>query len=244
MSERKYGIKHLAGAFLCGSLFFSGIAMASSEQIEVSFQKLAFYVQGEDKSSADGIFNNNGKEVPESLIYQGTTYVPIRMVSGLLGQPVYWENNGKAVSIEVPTVVLVDQDGQVIGSAVLKQVEDDVEISIKVSDLTPGKHGFHIHQNAFTGTEFAAAGGHFNPDGKQHGHLNPDGHHLGDLPNLEVNEDGTAEATFLVEHATLEPGKPNSLLGRSLIIHAGEDDQMTDPSGDSGDRVAGGNIPN
>jgi Cu-Zn family superoxide dismutase len=109
--------------------------------------------------------------------------------------------------------------------------------------LTPGKHGIHIHENAFAGSDFKTAQGHFNPEGKKHGLLNPEGHHLGDLPNLVVSEDGSAEATILVEHATLEPGDPDSLLGRSIIIHAGEDDEMTDPSGNSGDRVAGANIP-
>lgn len=109
--------------------------------------------------------------------------------------------------------------------------------------MTPGKHGFHIHENVFEGSNLKTANGHFNPEGKKHGLQNPDGHHLGDLPNLIVNEDGTAEATILIEHASLEADKPESLLGRSLIIHAGEDDEMTDPAGNSGDRVAGANIP-
>jgi Cu-Zn family superoxide dismutase len=243
MNGKKYGFKHLAISFLCGSVFFSGVALAASEKIEVSFQKLSLFVQGEDKSSSDGYFDNNGTQVPESLIYKGTTYVPVRMMNNLIGQPVYWENGSKSVSIGTPTVTLVNAKGEKIGSAVLQQKPEGVEITLKVSGLTPGKHGFHIHEKAFEGGDFKSAGGHFNPDGKKHGLKNPEGHHIGDLPNLVVKEDGTAEATFVVERATLEADKPESILGRSFIIHAGEDDEMTDPAGNSGDRVAGGNIP-
>ncbi|QYR22512.1 superoxide dismutase family protein [Paenibacillus sp. sptzw28] len=243
MSEKNYSIKHLAVSFLCGSVFFSGVALAAGDKIEANLDRVSLFVQGENKSSADGLYDNGGTQVPESLDYRGTTYVPVRMVSSLLGQPVYWEGNGRSVSIGAPTATFVDAKGQTIGSAVLKQQANGVEITVKVSGLTPGKHGIHIHESAFAGSNFKMADGHFNPEVKKHGLLNPEGHHLGDLPNLVVGENGTAEATFLVENATLEPGKTDSLLGRSIIIHAGEDDEMTDPAGNSGDRVAGANIP-
>lgn len=67
--------------------------------------------------------------------------------------------------------------------------------------------------------------------------------HVGDMPNLVAGTDGTVEAEFIIQHGTLEKDRPNSVLGRSLIIHAGEDDEVTDPAGNFGDRVAGGNIP-
>lgn len=131
MSKKNYSSKHLAISFLCGSVFFSGVALAANEKIEVSLDRVSLFVQGVNKSSSDGIYDNNGTQVPESMNYRGTTYVPVRMMSNLLGQSVYWEGNGKSVSIGVPTVTFVDAKGQTIGSALLKQQTDGVEITVK-----------------------------------------------------------------------------------------------------------------
>ena len=90
--------------------------------------------------------------------------------------------------------------------------------------------------------DFKTAGRHFNPTNKKHGDHNPDGLILG-LSNLVVNESGKVDQTIILRDVSLEKGKSNSVLGKSLIIHAKEDDGATDPSGNSGDRVAGGNIP-
>lgn len=101
----------------------------------------------------------------------------------------------------------------------------------------------NVHENAIQGTDFKSAGGHFNPIDLHQGLENLQGSHVGDMPNLVVGADGTVEAETIIQHGTLEKNQPNSVLGRSLIIHAGEDDNVTDPAGNSGDRVAGGNIP-
>ena len=93
------------------------------------------------------------------------------------------------------------------------------------------------------GPDFESAGGHFNPADAMHGMDNPDGPHAGDLPNIEASSDGTASQEFTAENVTLAIGEENSLLkegGTALVIHAAEDDQTTDPSGDSGDRIACG----
>lgn len=94
----------------------------------------------------------------------------------------------------------------------------------------------------FENNDFKTAGGHYTPDGKKHGHDNPEGRHAGDFENLTVSVDGTVSTTFVIEGLTLEKGKERSIWGKSFIIHAAEDDLKTDPSGNSGDRIAGGNI--
>lgn len=136
-----------------------------------------------------------------------------------------------------------DPAGKTIGTAILMEQKDGVGIVLKVSGLTPGKHGFHIHENgACTPPDFKSAGGHFNPFHKQHGSDNPLGKHAGDLPNLEVNREGTAEVTVVAKETTLGKG-PGSLLkkgGTSIVIHAGPDDNVSDPAGNAGPRVACG----
>ena len=105
-------------------------------------------------------------------------------------------------------------------------------------------HGLHIHTVGACTPDFAAVGGHFNPTTAQHGLDNPSGPHAGDLPNLEIDADGngTYEATTTL--VTLDQGD-NSLFdsdGSALVIHADPDDLITDPAGNSGDRIACGII--
>jgi superoxide dismutase, Cu-Zn family len=157
-------------------------------------------------------------------------------------QATYGNKDGKQGDGNTIVIDLKDTKGEKMGTASFKQEGDVVVLTINASGLTPGKHGFHIHENAIVGNDFSTAGSHFNPTGKKHGHLNPEGFHLGDLLNLEVDAKGNANQPFELKGVTLEKGKPNSISGKSLIIHAMEDDYKTDPSGNSGDRVAGGNI--
>src|SRR5690606_25253705 len=107
-----------------------------------------------------------------------------------------------------------------------------------------GLHGFHFHEKGICeAPDFESAGGHFNPTGASHGLDHEDGPHAGDLPNLEVGPDGTVKEEFFVENLTLLAGEENSLYqegGTSLIIHAEADDGTTQPSGNSGDRIACG----
>lgn len=240
--KKTMSLKHVGVAFLCGSLFFSGVAMAKSSSISVSFEKLRFLVQGEDRSTASGTFDNGGKQVPSSILYEGTTYVPVRMVSDLLDQPVYWDGQTKSVYLGETEVSIVKADGTVIGHAALSQGDQGVRVHLEVSGLAPGKHGLHLHEKNFEGSDFKTAGGHFNPTAKKHGHNNPEGHHMGDFHNLNVNADGKGMAEFVAEGMTLEKGKDLSVWGKSIVIHAAEDDGTTDPSGNSGDRIAGANV--
>lgn len=142
---------------------------------------------------------------------------------------------------------IVNAQGTKIGSAEITAAGQGVKISVKVSQLTPGEHGIHIHTvGKCEGPAFTTAGGHFNPTSAHHGiHNAQEPHpHLGDLPNLAVDRSGKGNATFTVNGVTLGDG-PDSLFhegGTTLVIHAKADDLMSDPSGNSGDRIACGVI--
>jgi Cu-Zn family superoxide dismutase len=140
---------------------------------------------------------------------------------------------------------LVNAQGQKVGEATLTETAGGVKIDLTVENLPPGVHAFHIHEKGgCTGPDFLSAGGHFNPFGKHHGLKNPQGPHAGDLPNLTVGPDGRGRATVVATLVTLKEGK-NSLFqpgGTSLVIHEKADDDMTDPAGNAGPRIACGAI--
>jgi Cu-Zn family superoxide dismutase len=142
-------------------------------------------------------------------------------------------------------VELKDKDGRTVGRAVLREVSDGVLVRLDVKGLTPGLHAVHVHAvGKCEGPAFATAGGHFNPTQKKHGFKNPEGAHAGDLPNMLVAKDGAGRFEALDDSITLKPG-PSSVFdadGSALVIHAGADDYVTDPAGNSGDRVACGVI--
>ncbi len=141
---------------------------------------------------------------------------------------------------------LYSSDGELVGLAFFEQVsESTVRITGPVEGLSSGPHGVHIHE---TGTceppDFTSAGGHFNPTGAEHGLQNPNGPHAGDLPNLNAPGDGRTWLEYDTDRISLTDG-PASLFdedGSAIVIHAGEDDQQTNPSGASGDRVVCGEI--
>ncbi|WP_404407296.1 superoxide dismutase family protein [Jeotgalibacillus malaysiensis] len=141
---------------------------------------------------------------------------------------------------------MVDSDGKNIGTAVLKEEKEGVLIQLSVKGLEPGEKAVHIHETGVcTPPEFESAGGHFNPAGKQHGFNNPKGYHAGDLPNLKVESDGSIDLELMVKELTLEKDSEFSLLdedGSAIVIHEGPDDYQTDPAGNSGARVACGEI--
>jgi Cu-Zn family superoxide dismutase len=140
---------------------------------------------------------------------------------------------------------LFDSSGARVGVASFSNGDGNTMMGISVTGLAPGNHGMHIHENGTcTPPTFESAGGHFNPASKQHGLLNPEGPHAGDMPNLMVEADGSADTTMTVPASLLAEG-PGSMVGtqkRAFVIHADPDDQKTDPSGNSGSRVVCGVI--
>ena len=140
---------------------------------------------------------------------------------------------------------LVNAKGEKIGTAKIGATKGGVKIEVTVSQLMAGDHGIHIHTvGKCDGPDFTTAGGHFNPEMKKHGKDNPMGPHMGDLPNLTVAADGKGKATITAMGVTLSDG-PDSLFddgGTALVIHAAADDYKTDPSGNSGARIACGII--
>lgn len=133
-------------------------------------------------------------------------------------------------------------DGAAHGTAALISTDGKLELRIAAQGLAAGTHGLHIHAAGIcTGPDFASAGPHLNPHGKMHGTDNPQGSHLGDLPNLTVGADGAGTLTVSIEgsQAAVEPLLFDSD-GAAIVIHVSADDYRTDPSGNSGGRIACG----
>jgi Cu-Zn family superoxide dismutase len=119
---------------------------------------------------------------------------------------------------------------------------DRVRVLAKVSGLTPGAHGFHIHEKGdCSAADGMSAGGHFNPTGKAHGNPAAGEHHGGDMPMLEADASGNATLDVTLDTITLGGGA-NDIVGRAVIVHKDPDDFKTQPTGNSGARVACGVI--
>lgn len=132
---------------------------------------------------------------------------------------------------------LIGASGDTLGSVELESKAGALILHLRAHTLAEGKHGMHLHTNgSCIPPDFKSAGGHFNPLGKEHGRLNPNGAHAGDLGNLTVAHDGSARADITL--STLLRADLLTESGGALVIHASPDDEKTDPSGNSGDRIA------
>lgn len=141
-------------------------------------------------------------------------------------------------------MALVNGAGQSIGSVTAYQSPGGVTLKVRASGLPHGVHGMHIHSvGRCDGPDFKSAGGHWNPTDKKHGFNNPAGAHAGDMSNASVAANGVLEASLAIPNAdiSMASNMPGALLdgdGAALVIHAAADDYVTDPSGNSGERIA------
>lgn len=131
---------------------------------------------------------------------------------------------------------------KVTGAFTAQDMNDHIKVTVTVKGLKPNsKHGFHIHENGVCeGPEYKSAGGHFNPHKMPHGSPTEAKNHLGDMGNLEANKQGVATKELMVRKH--EADDMNKIIGKALIVHSGPDDLKTQPSGDSGSRIACGII--
>lgn len=161
----------------------------------------------------------------------------------------YFQSEKISVStseVQSAKALMYNTKNELIGEIKLTETEEGVELTANLENLKPGKHGIHLHEfGKCEAPAFETAGAHFNPTKKQHGIENPLGPHKGDLPNIEVDQAGKVEVSFVTADFTLKKGQPTSIFdadGTSIVIHEKKDDYKTDPSGNSGARIACGVI--
>jgi Cu-Zn family superoxide dismutase len=132
---------------------------------------------------------------------------------------------------------------KVTGTATFTERAGRVTMKIVVKGLKPGTHAIHLHElGDCSAPDASSAGGHWNPTGEKHGRWGHAPFHHGDIGNLAANKKGEAELTFDSDLWTIDGGKPADIVGRSVVIHAKQDDFATQPTGNAGKRVACGVI--
>lgn len=144
-------------------------------------------------------------------------------------------------------VALVPTAGNSVAGTLMVTQERDGEgvvITGSISGLRPDAElAFHVHEvGDCSAPDASSAGEHFNPTAQPHGDPDSDESHLGDLPNIEANDDGIAEVDITIDDAALTGPSDRSILNRALVVHAAEDDYETQPAGASGPRIACGVI--
>lgn len=142
---------------------------------------------------------------------------------------------------QVQSAALRTADGRTVGNVSMREENGEAILTISANGMPQGTYGMHIHAvGKCEGPKFESAGAHWNPDNKKHGRNNPAGPHAGDLENLTVGPAGSGGATLTLTGVALRGGLAPVLDedGAALLIHAKPDDYRTDPSGNSGDRIA------
>jgi Cu-Zn family superoxide dismutase len=142
----------------------------------------------------------------------------------------------QAVAVLHPTV-----QNTARGVVIFRKVGDAVQVTAQMEGLSPGKHGFHIHEYGdCSAADATSAGGHFNPEGMPHGAPKDEKRHVGDLGNIEAGSDGKGGLEMVDTLIAFEG--PHSIIGRAVVVHAGEDDFTSQPTGNAGSRISCGVI--
>jgi len=143
----------------------------------------------------------------------------------------------KAIAVLHPTA-----GNKVSGTVTFTEVADGVQVHAQITGLTPANHGFHVHEfGDCSAADATSAGAHFNPTNKPHAGPDATERHVGDMGNVEADASGKANLEY-VDHQISLTNDQQSVIGRSVVVHAKADDLKTQPSGDSGARVACGVI--
>ena len=159
-------------------------------------------------------------------------------IAGLAGcQTVY-----ETAAAQIGEAQIKDRSGQIVGTARLYSLADEITINVSLERLPAGTHAVHLHTKGdCSAGDFTSAGGHLNPGGNQHGTMNPKGAHLGDLPNATISADGAGTlSTLLRGTKTTVSAAIFDADGTALVVHEGPDDYRSDPAGDAGSRIACG----
>jgi Cu-Zn family superoxide dismutase len=142
----------------------------------------------------------------------------------------------KAIAVLYPT-----KDNSASGVVTFTKLTEGIKVTSYITGLTPGKHGFHIHEfGDCSSDDGSSAGGHFNPTQMAHGAPTDTQRHSGDFGNITADSTGTAVSEWIDPMITFVG--PNSIIGRAVIVHASEDDLRTQPTGAAGARIACGVI--
>src|SRR5215831_8902546 len=145
--------------------------------------------------------------------------------------------SSKGISVLHPTA-----GNKVSGTVTFTPVADGVQVHAEITGLTPGKHGFHVHEfGDCSGADASSAGAHFNPTNQPHAGPDAAARHEGDMGNVEADSSGKATLEY-VDHQISLTNDQQSVIGRSVVVHAKADDLKSQPAGDSGARVACGVI--
>ena len=140
----------------------------------------------------------------------------------------------KAIAVMSPTA-----NNKVTGTVTFTKTADGIQVVADITGLTPGKHGFHVHEfGDCSAPDGNSAGSHFNPTNDPHADHSAEKRHIGDLGNIEADASGKARLDFVDKK--IKFSGDNSIIGRALILHEKADDLRTQPTGDAGGRVACG----
>lgn len=146
---------------------------------------------------------------------------------------------GQAEAVMAVAELMPTANNKARGTVQFVAMPDGVRVIAEIDGLSPGEHGFHVHETGdCSAPDAASAGGHFNPTNHMHAGRDASERHAGDLGNITADAQGRARLEFVDTHLALTG--PSSIVGKAVIVHAGRDDSTSQPSGNSGPRVACG----